>query len=563
MASSPMPVKGGLLDHTAAWDSMRRLLERVSSLADRDTFLDECLDTVTDLLGADRGLITLAHEGGVSAVNARSGNRALTAREREEVSKTIIARALATGEPVVWDPLDEGDATESIADLGIAYALAAPLRTFAWRAGAAEGSGAPPSPRGVLYVDFRGRGRAPDLVRCEFFAAAAGLISTVLDQRCELATARERLRAAEARAADAPRGPGLDELLRPKSMAAVRAEIASCVNSDCSVLILGESGTGKTQLACALAEARGRGPVVRAVLGSSDDLNTITSELFGHEKGSYSGALARRVGLVEFADGGTLILDEVLNLPPHAQQLLLDFTQFGTYRPLGYEPREPKRARVRIIGATNGDLDRAMREGRFRQDLYFRLAEATIYLPALRERREDVPDLVESVLCRIDPSRRWRLSLALRRVLLSEQIAWPGNVRQLESVIRRARERALAADPAADTLTPQHLDARSLGLGSLPAPAPALVAGAVPLCARFEIEPDDVAGSWARLQRERAALEDLERQIVTLALARHGGVVARAARDLGLARTGLLSRMSTLGIADGEGAPPRSAARRR
>jgi len=99
-------------------------------------------------------------------------------------------------------------------------------------------------------------------------------------------------------------------------------------------------------LAHSIAETSGKRPIVRATLGGSDDLNTITSELFGHERGSFSGATGRRVGLVEFANGGTLILDELLNLPPHAQKLLLDFTQFGTYRPLGYDRAEPKRARA-------------------------------------------------------------------------------------------------------------------------------------------------------------------------------------------------------------------------
>src|SRR5687767_14987062 len=147
-------------------------------------------------------------------------------------------------------------------------------------------------------------------------------------------------------------------------MESIRRELQSAIHGESTILILGESGTGKTLLAHAIAEASGRLPVVRAVLGSSDDLNTITSELFGHERGAFSGALTRRTGLFELAHGGTLILDELLNLPPPAQQLLLDFCQFGTYRPLGYDRREPKRAEVRIIACTNGDIERALAEGR-------------------------------------------------------------------------------------------------------------------------------------------------------------------------------------------------------
>src|SRR4029079_19208768 len=193
----------------------------------------------------------------------------------------------------------------------------------------------------------------------------------------------------------------------------------------------------KTLLAQAIAEASAKRPIVRATLGGSDDLNTITSELFWHERGAFSGATGRRVGLVEFANNGTLILDELLNLPPHAQKLLLDFTQFGTYRPLGYDRAEPKKARVRIVGATNGDLRAAMRDGRFREDLYHRLAAVVIALPSLRERRGDIPALAERTLRRDDSSEVCTLSIATRQLLVAPALECSGNVRQLERVVAR------------------------------------------------------------------------------------------------------------------------------
>jgi transcriptional regulator with GAF, ATPase, and Fis domain len=268
----------------------------------------------------------------------------------------------------------------------------------------------------------------------------------------------------------------------------------------------------------------------------------MTSELFGHERGAFSGATGKRVGIVEFADGGTLILDELLNLPPHAQKLLLDFTQFGTYRPLGYERPEPKRSRVRIVAATNGDLRAAIRDGRFREDLYQRLAGIVLDLPPLRMRREDIPALAESVLRRADPKRGWTLSVETRRMLLSDALEWSGNMRQVERVVFRVKDRALGRDPETTELVPAHFEARDLD-GVSPD-----VAKAAPSSSKAEETKPDPATAWQRLQAERARVDESEKEIVRRALADAGGVVAHAARTLGIARTTLSSRLDLLGL---------------
>jgi DNA-binding NtrC family response regulator len=275
------------------------------------------------------------------------------------------------------------------------------------------------------------------------------------------------------------------------------------------------------------------------MLGASDDLNTITSELFGHERGAFTGAGTKRVGLVEFANGGTLVLDELLNLPANAQRLLLDFVQFGTFRPLGYDRQEPKRADVRIIAATNGDLRGAMREGRLREDLYHRLAHIEIEMPPLRARRGDVPLLAERFLRAADPAREWALSLDLRRLLVSSGLAWAGNIRQLERVVLRARERAVARDPEATTLLPAHLDARDLGE---PATVDEPAAVEAP-----------IGTKWQELQSERARLDEREKDLLREALDRARGVVAHAARDLGIARTTLSHRLDAVGLRSPKG----------
>jgi transcriptional regulator with GAF, ATPase, and Fis domain len=418
--------------------------------------------------------------------------------------------------------------TESMAALTITTALVAPLRL--------EGE-----LRGLLYLDFRDALKeiVPDDV--EFLRGTAGLVSVVLELSGRLQVAREEVRQAKVKDAGAPMLPSLDELLWPPSMAAMRREIDSALFGESSILILGESGCGKTALARAIAEASGRHPIVRGVLGSADDLNTITSELFGHERGAFSGAVARRVGLVELAKNGTLILDEILNLPRHAQQLLLDFTQFGTYRPLGFEGAEPRRVKVRLIAATNGDLDAAIADGRFRNDLYYRLAAITLRLPPLRERRQEIPLLAENFLRRVDPAREWQLTVPLRRLLMSE-LPWPGNVRQLEALLVRATERARAADPTTERLGPEHFDPKELG-GS---PRP-MVPDPTPTPMPTE-DVGDLGGSWQKLLEQRGVLDERERQIITAALTRYGGVVTRAARELNVPRTSLLSRIQTLGI---------------
>jgi len=203
------------------------------------------------------------------------------------------------------------------------------------------------------------------------------------------------------------------------------------------VLLLGESGTGKELFARALHEAseRTHGPFVTVdCSGLTETL--FESELFGYEKGAFTGATQRKKGLVETATGGTLFLDEMGDVPLSMQVKLLRLIESGTFRRVG--GIETLRADFRLVAATHKPLARMVEQGQFRQDLYYRINAFPVHLPALRERADDIPLLVESILARSPAgSPRYRVDAEALRCM--QQYAWPGNIRELRNVIDRAR----------------------------------------------------------------------------------------------------------------------------
>ena len=259
---------------------------------------------------------------------------------------------------------------------------------------------------------------------------------------------------------------GFDGIVgRSPAIQNVLARVTQVAPTSTTVLLLGETGTGKELLARAIHDrSPRRGRTLVKVNCAALPPTLIESELFGHEKGAFTGATATRPGRFELADGGTLFLDEIAELPVDLQAKLLRVLEDGEFERVG--GTRSYKVDVRIIAATNRDLVRAMGEGRFREDLYYRLAEFPIRIPPLRERREDIPLLVWSVIER----RRLDLGRSVERVpkrvmdaLVS--YAWPGNVRELENVIGRAlilspgstlrmeEPLAAAARPRADRLT--------------------------------------------------------------------------------------------------------------
>jgi len=249
------------------------------------------------------------------------------------------------------------------------------------------------------------------------------------------------------RALAEPRGPRRSEVAEPGSdaiplvgrspaMQDIYRMLARLMQTDLTVMIAGESGTGKELVARALHDygKRRKGPFV-AVNMAAIPRELIESELFGHERGAFTGAQARSAGRFEQADGGTLFLDEIGDMPIEAQTRLLRVLQQGEYTTVG--GRTPIRTDVRIIAATNKDLRQLIRQGLFREDLFFRLNVVPIRLPPLRERADDIPDLVRHFLAAAEREGLPPKTIEPAAIEAMQRYRWPGNVRELENLIRR------------------------------------------------------------------------------------------------------------------------------
>ena len=291
--------------------------------------------------------------------------------------------------------------------------------------------------------------------------------------------------------------------------------------TDASVLLLGESGTGKNQLARLIhySSKRAAAPLVEVHCAALPEA-LLESELFGHEKGAFTGAHERKIGHLAAADTGTLFLDEIGEVTPATQVKLLRFLQEREFVPVG--STQTRKVDVRVVAATNRDLDDAVKAGTFREDFYYRLNVFAIHLPPLRDRREDILPLADRFLSSrgVPPSR---LSAAARDRLHDH--AWPGNVREMENALERAL--ILAGD---DEIGAEHFG--RLGRAS---------------------ERSEMRGQRAAdVLREGFNLDEFERELIDAAIERAGGNKAAAARLLGITRRRLYSTIQSLSARTGE-----------
>ncbi len=297
------------------------------------------------------------------------------------------------------------------------------------------------------------------------------------------------------------------------AMREVRQTIERVAPSDASVLILGEHGTGKEVVANWLhgSSERRMKPLVTMNAGGLAE-GIAESELFGHVKGAFTDARFDRMGCFEMADEGTFFLDEIANMPVRLQAKLLRVLQTGEVQRVGSS--RLRYVNVRVLSATNADLPKEIAEGRFREDLLYRLNTVVITLPPLRERRDDIDALAMHFLTHY--AARYRKPITsfdegARKAMMTHR--WPGNVRELAHAVERA---VLMADPTAASISARHLGLQDLKQG--------------------DVSPD------------AASLEDAERTFILKVLARHGGDVRLAAQQLGMSRSALYRRLQHYGI---------------
>ena len=318
----------------------------------------------------------------------------------------------------------------------------------------------------------------------------------------------------------------------------VRQQMEQVAQSDANVLILGESGTGKEVVARNLhyQSARRDNNFVPVNCGAIPS-DLLESELFGHEKGAFTGAISTRQGRFEMAEGGTLFLDEIGDMSLAMQVKLLRVLQERTFERVG--SNKSIVVNVRIIAATHINLEEAIKSGKFREDLYYRLNVFPIQMPPLRERIEDIPLLINELILRIEHEKRGSVRLTPTAVLALCQYPWPGNVRELANLIERLA-----------ILYPYGL----VDLQNLPEKFRAAVAHALPLT-EDEVLPAALQQS-ARLPRDgidlREHLKNMEINLIQQALQETDGVVTRAATRLNMRRTTLVEKLRKYGLQRGE-----------
>jgi DNA-binding NtrC family response regulator len=476
-------------DASHAWRQLGQACRDVIGRRPADGAAARILELAVAATGAERAFVVCSGgAGGVDSLRIRASH----CRRQDGVrtpSRTVLLRSLAGRRVLILSDVRSDAALASgasVAGLGLRFVVSAPLE--------ARGCG-----RAALVLDSRGGPAAPIRETREILEAFAALLSLILGS------------GSEQHATDAWRlDDDLEWVGRSAAFRDLTARATRAAPWPLPVLVTGESGSGKEGVARLLhaGSPRRGGPFVTVNCAAITE-TLLESELFGAIRGAYTGLDRDRAGLFRRADGGTLLLDEVGDMSPGMQAKLLRTLQDQRVRPVGGDSEAP--VDVRVVAATHRDLRQCVIEGRFRQDLYYRLGVLALHVPALRERTEDIPLLVRHIGLDLAQraGRRAAPSWSAEALARLAQHDWPGNIRELQAVVART-----LVNCDADEVEVRHLDLP-------PSRAP------------------DTAGGGAT---------GLEARMIEAALRRSGGVVSHAASCIGWSRQKLSRRMIALRI---------------
>jgi Nif-specific regulatory protein len=463
-----------------------QLAEATAAIDDADAALRRALAAIVAVLGCDRGVIALGDA-------SQTLRRAAEVQARDLIiGRTVIDAVIVKGQALLLSHTDEVGTT--LQKQGVRSAMAAPLRLR-------------DRTLGLVYVDDRGRHDRFAQDDLELLVAVARIASVIVDVSVRYERAVAMVEVAQA-------GRIAPELIgRSPGIQQVRREVERFGVTDLPIFLTGESGVGKELVARALHQASPRKAAAFVAVNCAAMPDTLLeSELFGHVRGAFTGADKARRGKLSLADRGTLFLDEVADLSAAAQAKLLRVLEDGEVVPVGSETA--MRVDLRVVSASHKDLRAAVADGRFRQDLYYRLAGAEIAIPPLRERGADMIELAETFLARTRAQRSAPSRISSGAIAALTGYTWPGNVRELRHAIERA-----CAIAQGDTIEASDLALRS------------------PMATTGPVLP---AGSLAS---QYAALDETERRLVEEAMSKAGGNVSEAARLLGITRIMMKRRL--------------------
>ncbi len=410
--------------------------QQINSIKAPDQLLDNILDIAVQQLAAERGFILLKDENDGQTFSPRATRNIDSAKvsDVKDISHSTVEKVLQTASPILtFDALSDErfDDAQSVLMHQIRSIACVPLLLKGDLLGA-------------IYIDSQGQKARFSRQSLDFLQAFANQAAVALENARLLAHLQQENALLKE---EFHRIYAFEEIIgKSKAMEQVFALMGKVLNNDITVLLLGETGTGKELVARAIHHNghRKQHSFVPVNCGAIPE-NLIESELFGHKKGAFTGAIADKKGLIAVADGGTLFLDEIGELPLSMQVKLLRFLQEKEFSPVG--DVRIHQSDVRIIAATNRDLRESVQQGTFREDLYYRLNVITIDIPPLRQRMKDIPLLAKHFLEKYSRTTAKQVNAVNPDALkMMSEYSWPGNIRELENTIERAV--VMAAGPA-------------------------------------------------------------------------------------------------------------------